>query len=161
MPNHGNFVDMSPYLVLIPALPLAASVLTGLLGPRLLRQYSHWPCILAAIASCALSVLVLLAISRVASWDQSGKVPGVGATFQPAPTKVGVSMLPRGEFSFIVASEGTGLGVASQILYPLAGLTTLITSVLSSVGMRLLKKRAEKVAEATVSARAKKAAVTT
>jgi Arylsulfotransferase (ASST) len=37
-------------------------------------------------------VLVLLAISRVASWDQAGKVQGVGATSQPAPTKVGVSI---------------------------------------------------------------------
>src|SRR5439155_445986 len=40
-------------------------------------------------------------------------------------SKVGVSMLPRGEFSGIVASEGAGLGVASQILYPVAALTTL------------------------------------
>jgi monovalent cation:H+ antiporter-2, CPA2 family len=59
-------------------------------------------------------------------------------------TKVGVSMLPRGEFSFIVASEGVGLGVATQILYPIAGLTTLLTSILSSIGMRLLKRQATK-----------------
>jgi len=65
-------------------------------------------------------------------------------------TKVGLSMLPRGEFSFIVASEGTGLGVASQLLYPVAGLTTLITSILSSIGMRLLKKQTEKTAPVPV-----------
>src|SRR2546430_12861361 len=47
--------------------------------------------------------------------------------------RVGVSMLPRGEFSFIVASEGAGLGIASQILFPVAGLTTLVSSFLSSV----------------------------
>ena len=55
--------------------------------------------------------------------------------------KVGISMLPRGEFSFIVAREGTGLGVALQLLYPLAGLTTLISSVLASVGLKLVKAK--------------------
>ena len=54
-------------------------------------------------------------------------------------TMVGLSMLPRGEFSFIVAQEGTGLGIAAQILYPVAGLVTLISSILSSVGLRLFK----------------------
>jgi CPA2 family monovalent cation:H+ antiporter-2 len=56
-------------------------------------------------------------------------------------TLVGLSMLPRGEFSFIVAQEGTGLGVAAQILYPVAGLATLITSILSSIGLRFFKPK--------------------
>ena len=72
-------------------------------------------------------------------------------------SKVGVSMLPRGEFSFIVASEGAGLGVASQILYPVAGLTTLVSSFLSSIGMRLLKARAAKATEVAVAVRARRA----
>ncbi len=54
---------------------------------------------------------------------------------------VGISMLPRGEFSFIVAREGTALGVGLQLLYPLAGLTTLISSVLASVALRLVKTK--------------------
>jgi Kef-type K+ transport system membrane component KefB len=66
-------------------------------------------------------------------------------------------MLPRGEFSFIVASEGAGLGVASQILYPVAGLTTLVSSFLSSIGMRLLKARAAKTAAIAVAAKARRA----
>jgi K+:H+ antiporter len=70
--------------------------------------------------------------------------------------KVGLSMLPRGEFSFIVASEGAGLGVASQILYPVAGLTTLVSSFMSSIGMRLLKARATKALEVAVSAKTKR-----
>jgi monovalent cation:H+ antiporter-2, CPA2 family len=72
-------------------------------------------------------------------------------------TKVGMSMLPRGEFSFIVASEGTGLGVASQILYPVAGLTTLISSVLSSLGMRLLSVRTKKTLAVAVPVQVKSA----
>lgn len=92
---------------------------------------------------------VTLPIIAVLATAIAGKFGGcwIGARLSTAKhdaTRVGMSMLPRGEFSFIVASEGTGLGVASQILYPLAGLTTLITSTLSSFGLRLLKKRAEK-----------------
>src|SRR5690349_1885645 len=57
------FDDLGSYLWLIPTLPLAASALTAFLGPRFLRQNSHWPCILAAAASCVLSVLVLAAVA--------------------------------------------------------------------------------------------------
>jgi Kef-type K+ transport system membrane component KefB len=56
-------------------------------------------------------------------------------------TMVGLSMLPRGEFSFIVAQEGTSLSVAAQILYPVAGLVTLISSIVSSIGLRLFKPK--------------------
>src|SRR5947199_10361952 len=56
-------------------------------------------------------------------------------------TLVGLSMLPRGECSFIVAQEGTGLGVAAQILYPVAGLATLISSIMSSIGLRVFKPK--------------------
>ena len=90
--------------------------------------------------------LPLVAIILVAI---SGKFAGcwMGAKLSPSKhdaSRVGMSMLPRGEFSFIVASEGTGLGIASQILYPIAGLTTIITSILSSIGLKLLKKHGEK-----------------
>jgi NADH-quinone oxidoreductase subunit L len=51
------------YLWLIPGLPLAASILTAFLGPRLLRGQSHWPCLLGAVGSCILSVWVLLAVN--------------------------------------------------------------------------------------------------
>jgi NADH-quinone oxidoreductase subunit L len=52
------------YLVLIPGLPLLACVLITFLGPRLLRQFSHWPCVLACIASCVLSFLVLFTVGQ-------------------------------------------------------------------------------------------------
>jgi NADH-quinone oxidoreductase subunit L len=57
-------------LWLIPALPLAASIVTALLGPRLLRNFSHWPCILSSAASCVLSVMVLATV-----WRSGGQAP--------------------------------------------------------------------------------------
>jgi NADH-quinone oxidoreductase subunit L len=83
--------DLRPYLWLIPALPLAASVLTAFLGPRVLRRQSHWPCILAAVGSCVLSVLVLLAvrgggaaIEPYYTWFEAGNLH-VGFTLRADP----------------------------------------------------------------------------
>jgi proton-translocating NADH-quinone oxidoreductase chain L len=81
--------DPSPYLWLIPVLPLAASVLTAFLGPRL-RQQSHWPCILATLCSCVLSLWVLAAVAQGGreiapppyfTWFQAGSVD-VGFTLR-------------------------------------------------------------------------------
>jgi len=55
--------DLSSFLWLIPAFPLAAAILITFLGPWL-RERSHWLCILAALASCALSVIVLADIAH-------------------------------------------------------------------------------------------------
>ncbi len=97
-----------------------------------------------ALATLTLPILAVLGAAIF------GKFSGcwLGAklsTSKKEASKVGISMLPRGEFSFIVAREGTGLGVAFQLLYPLAGLTTLISSVLASVGLRLIKKSSVQV----------------
>ena len=51
--------DPTPILWLIPIFPLIGFLLAGLLGPRLLRQYSHWPCIVGALCAAILSLLVL------------------------------------------------------------------------------------------------------
>jgi NADH-quinone oxidoreductase subunit L len=67
--------DVRPYLWLIPALPLAACVVTAFLGPRLLRRQSHWPCILAVAASCALSVLVAAAVYQAGQPGADGEQP--------------------------------------------------------------------------------------
>jgi NADH-quinone oxidoreductase subunit L len=56
--------DPRPLMVLIPALPLLASVLIAFVGPRTLRERSHWPCIVAALLSCALSVWILVTVHR-------------------------------------------------------------------------------------------------
>jgi proton-translocating NADH-quinone oxidoreductase chain L len=54
--------DIRPFLWLIPALPLAAAAITGLLGPRLLRRHSHWPCILAGAGAFIVSFMAFQAV---------------------------------------------------------------------------------------------------
>jgi NADH-quinone oxidoreductase subunit L len=59
--------ELRGYLWLIPALPLFASALIFAFGPRVLRRASHWLCVLAVAASCALSVTALLTVRHYAS----------------------------------------------------------------------------------------------
>src|SRR5689334_2880678 len=51
------------YLWLIPALPALAALLIALLGYRVLRGLSHWPCILGVVGAGVVSVMVLTNIS--------------------------------------------------------------------------------------------------
>ena len=66
--------ETMPSLWLIPALPLAASVVTAFMSNPPARRFAHLPCILGALGSCILSFMVLAAVIRdpaVASgWKQ-------------------------------------------------------------------------------------------
>lgn len=56
--------EIPKLLILIPAMPLVAAVFTALLGPRVLRDRSHWPVILAIGASCLGSLLLLFQVQE-------------------------------------------------------------------------------------------------
>src|SRR5215213_2958311 len=62
---------LSPYLWLIPGLPLIASVVTAFLGPRFLRDRSHWPCIVSITGAFFAAVALFLAVN---SSDRAGVV---------------------------------------------------------------------------------------
>jgi NADH-quinone oxidoreductase subunit L len=49
-------------LWLIPLAPLASAGVTALLGPRMLRERSHWPCWLSLAAAFACSLVLTLAL---------------------------------------------------------------------------------------------------
>jgi NADH-quinone oxidoreductase subunit L len=62
--------EISQLLPLIPALPLAAAMLTAVLGPRLLRGRSHWPTVIALVLSCAASLTLLFQVHREAGQEE-------------------------------------------------------------------------------------------
>ena len=92
------FDDPSSFMWLIPVLPLAASVVTAFFGPRLLRQHSHWPCILGAALAFGLSALLLVGVVNdqrpVTTYYTWFLVPGSDTTNQvivtPDPSKPSV-----------------------------------------------------------------------
>ena len=75
--------DPFPVLWLIPALPLAASALTAFLGPRLLRQQSHWPCIVAAIGYSPSPTAVVIRSSGAQERECTSRSTPPDAKFVP------------------------------------------------------------------------------
>ncbi len=70
----------STLLILIPALPLLAAIVTAVFGPRVLGSKSHLPVVLALAGSCVCSLL-LLAEVRKAAFEETEMV-GWEASFQ-------------------------------------------------------------------------------
>jgi len=68
------FDTMDTLIVLIPALPLAAAVLTALFG-KLLKERSHWPGVLAIGGAFVLSVMLLIQVNEASRAEES---TGVG-----------------------------------------------------------------------------------
>ena len=64
--------DIPTLLILIPALPLAAAVVTAVLGPKLLREWSHLPTIVALVGSFLFSFLLVLEVRSAAEQQESG-----------------------------------------------------------------------------------------
>ncbi len=56
--------DARTLLILIPALPLAAAILTAVLGRRALRERSHWPAVAALLLSFLASVALLFEVQK-------------------------------------------------------------------------------------------------
>jgi len=54
--------NLETLMVLVPALPLAATLITAIFGKHVLKARSHWPTVLALVASCVCSVALLLAV---------------------------------------------------------------------------------------------------
>jgi NADH-quinone oxidoreductase subunit L len=67
--------DPITMLWLIPAFPLAASILTAFLGAPLLRQRSHWPTILGAGCSFACALMVLASLYGITDYHPEIHTP--------------------------------------------------------------------------------------
>ena len=57
------FNDIGKLAVLIPALPLAATGITALLGKRWLKERSHWPVLVACVAAFLVSLRLFMLVS--------------------------------------------------------------------------------------------------
>ena len=62
------FNSIPQLLILMPLLPLAATIVTALLGKKWLREKSHWPILVSFVAAFLVS-LKLLSLVSAASHD--------------------------------------------------------------------------------------------
>jgi NADH-quinone oxidoreductase subunit L len=63
--------DVKTLLILIPALPLAAAILTAVLGRRVLREKSHLPTVVGLLLSFVVSILLVFQVQEQV--ERSGK----------------------------------------------------------------------------------------
>jgi NADH-quinone oxidoreductase subunit L len=56
--------DIRNLVILVPALPLAATLVTAALGKGMLRDRSHWPSVVAIGLSCLASLLLVAEVQR-------------------------------------------------------------------------------------------------
>ena len=75
--------------------------------------------------------LIILAsiIGKLLGFIIAGYITG----FKNKGYKMGVTMIPRGEFSFIIARTSINLGIVSSMIFPIAGAIVLITSMFGSL----------------------------
>ncbi|HEX7378012.1 MAG TPA: NADH-quinone oxidoreductase subunit L, partial [Pirellulales bacterium] len=66
--------EIKTLLILIPGLPLLACLLTAFLGAKVLRRRSHWPTVLAIVASFVCSLFLLSAVHRLQAEQSPGAV---------------------------------------------------------------------------------------
>jgi NADH-quinone oxidoreductase subunit L len=57
--------EVPAYLWLVPALPLLGAAVSAFLGPRVLRNKSHWPCVVGLASAFVVSVMVFLEVYDV------------------------------------------------------------------------------------------------
>ncbi|MEM2842376.1 MAG: cation:proton antiporter [Candidatus Bathyarchaeia archaeon] len=72
---------------------------------------------------------------KVLGFITAGAVTG----FKNKAYKMGLTMIPRGEFSFIIAKTSISLGIASSLIFPLTGAVVLITSIFGAL-IKIVKK---------------------
>ena len=65
--------EIERLLPLIPAAPLLAAVLVGLLGPRVLRGAAHWPVVLALVFSTAASIALAVRVAQQGRRSPEGR----------------------------------------------------------------------------------------
>jgi NADH-quinone oxidoreductase subunit L len=88
------------YMWLIPVLPALGAVIIALFGPRFLKNQSHWPCVLAAGASAALSFGVFAAVNGDGLPKVGGKPDhshSYGTWFEVGPLEAPVRPQSRAE----------------------------------------------------------------
>ncbi|MBC7297806.1 MAG: cation:proton antiporter, partial [Demequina sp.] len=81
----------------------------------------------------ALILAVITAVTKIATGSWAAARAGIGPKGR---WRTGLSLIPRGEFSIVIAGLGVAAGVESQ-LGPLAAAYVLILAVVGSVLMRM------------------------
>ncbi|MCY2995110.1 MAG: NADH-quinone oxidoreductase subunit L [Planctomycetota bacterium] len=110
---------------LIPLLPLVATVITAVLGPRVLRQRSHWPCVLGAGGAAVLAIGLLVTLVGLQTPTHDTPVSRHGQ-FDTAVTYRWITV---GEFAIPVTLRVDPLTALMLVMVTFVGTLIVIYSV--------------------------------
>jgi NADH-quinone oxidoreductase subunit L len=124
--------DVRPYLWLIPALPLAAAVITGVFGPRLLRRHSHWPCILAGAGAFVVAFMAFQTVHHDI-WNFVSSQHGTALEQEASPTPYPSQI--RFYYEWIkVGDPGAGRGIDVGFSLNADALSAMMVLMVTFVG---------------------------
>ncbi len=81
-------------------------------------------------------ILVLAVLGKVAGGYVGGRLAGLAQ-----PIVVGTTMVPRGEFTLVLAKAGVDATVVPSVIYPIAGVAVLVTAVVGPLLGRVISTR--------------------
>lgn len=79
-------------------------------------------------------------IGKIFAWQSRGDQGGI-YTNMPKPLVFGARLVPRGEFSLLIAQFGFSLGLVDQAFFSLIGMTVLVTAIGASILLRFTEPR--------------------
>ncbi len=77
--------------------------------------------------------ILLIILASIAGKLLGFIVAGYIIGFKSKSYKMGLRMIPRGEFSFVIARTSINLGLTSPMIFPITGSIVLVTSILDSL----------------------------
>ncbi|MBW3596285.1 MAG: hypothetical protein KY475_03310 [Planctomycetes bacterium] len=127
--------DVRTLLILIPALPLAAAVLTAIFGPKVLRTQSHWLAIVGIFGSFVCSAMLALEMHHrhAAKRDAPSLVNAtVGVDVVPRPVWTWMSI----DDAYNASGESAAIGERDfrvEIVLRADGLTAMMLAMVTFV----------------------------
>lgn len=89
------------------------------------------------IALPFIPILVLIIILSILSKLVGGWLGALVAGTRVGAPIFGLTLIPRGEFSFIITKLGIDVGVLDPVVYTLVGITTLVSAIVGPLSFRL------------------------
>lgn len=81
------------------------------------------------------ALLLVAIVAKVAGCYAGARIAGVDHTNS---TRIGVGMMSRGEVALVVASAGLQAGIVEEKLFSAAIVMTLVTTIITPIGLKLL-----------------------
>jgi NADH-quinone oxidoreductase subunit L len=123
-------------MVLIPALPLAAAILTAILGPKLLKQWSHVPVILAIAASSVCSLALMRDVHQAQqAFDKEAESArsGVSATTEAVAYQHIYRVWTWLDIHDAARQNGRSVDLALDVVLRVDGLTSIMLAMVTFI----------------------------